>query len=114
MIYFSPTVQALQAHIAELQARLAASEAERQSLLDRLLLKHNFSPIAEPEATPASSKPALQVIAPPGVNPVEIQDAVRDVWIREEADYLIGTLGYDELRAYNQAAQSYNDQHGIS
>lgn len=57
---------------------------------------------------------ALQYIAPPGVNPIEIQDAVRDVWIQEEVTYLMDTLGYDETRAYNQASQNYNSQHGIT
>lgn len=110
MIYFRPTISALKAHIAELQVRLAASEAERQALLDRLLEKNRFSPVTETAPAQAAS-PALQYIAPPGVNPVEIQDALRDVWIQEEAMYLMNELGYADDRAWAQAKQNYEDQH---
>jgi hypothetical protein len=114
VIYFSPTIKALQSHITELQVRLAASETERQQLLDRLLMKNNFTPMGEASAvTPRPSSP-LQYIAPPGVNPIEIQDAIRDVWMQEEINHLINTLGYDEYRAQAQAEQAYKDQHGIT
>lgn len=94
--------------------RLAASETERQQLLDRLLLKHNFTPVSEgASVTPRPSSP-LQYIAPPGVNPIEMQDAIRDHWLQEEADYLVNTLGFDEYRARAQAEQAYKDQHGIT
>lgn len=112
MIYFSPTIKALQAHITELQVRLAASETERQQLLDRLLMKGNFTPITEMPA-PAVAKSPLHYIAPPGVNPIEVQDAIRDHWMQEETDYLIRTFGYDEFRARDQAEQAYKDMHGI-
>lgn len=114
MIFFSPTIRALQAHITELQVRLAASETERQQLLDRLLQKHNFSPVGEVSAEKPRPSSPLQYIAPPGVNPVEIQDAIKDVWMNEEVGYLMNTLGYDEGRAFAQAEQSYKDQHGIN
>ena len=113
MVYFKSTINALQSQIDDLKKRLDDSEAERKSLHDRLLMKHNFSTIAEP-TVPIVTKPALQYIAPPGVNPIEIQDAMRDVWIQEESDYLRNELGYDEIRARNQAEQSYNQQHGIT
>jgi len=114
LIYFKSTIDALQSHIAELQARLAASESERQSLLDRLLTKSRIDPITEQSPATMAKPTALQYIAPPGVNPIEIQDAVRDVWMQEEVTYLMNELGYDEIRAHNQAAQNYNTQHGIS
>lgn len=110
MIYFSPTVRALKAHIDDLKQRLADSETERKALLDRLLQKRGAEPIHEAPAPAA--KPALQVIAPPGMALPDVQDAVRDVWIQEEVTYLMGTLGYEEGRAYAQAEQSYKDQHG--
>lgn len=114
LIYFSPTIIALRAHIAELQVRLQASEAERQQLLDRLLLKHNFTPVSEgTSVTPRPSLP-LHYIAPPGVNPIEIQDAIKDHWLQEETDYFVNTLGYDYDRARSQAEQNYKDQHGIT
>jgi len=114
VIYFSPTIHALKAHIADLTARLAASEEQNARLLDRLLLRNNVSPIQEPEVAAPIAKPtALQYIAPPGVQPVEIQDAMRDVWIQDEATYLMDTLGYEEGRAWNQAQESYQQPHGI-
>lgn len=113
MIYFQPTVTALQSHIADLQQRLAASETERQQLLDRLLMKANFTPIASPDPQTAAKLP-LQYIAPPGVNPVEIQDGIRDVWLQEEMGYLMNELGYDPIRARNQAERAYDEQHGIT
>lgn len=109
MVYFSPTIRALRAHIVELQMRLASSEAERQQLQDRLLLRVNASPIHAPDPLPGP--PALQVIAPPGVALPEVQDAVREVWIREEAVYYMDTLGYDEQRAWSQAQAEYIRQH---
>ncbi len=112
MIYFASTIHALQAHIAELQARLAASETERQELLDRLLSKNRVDPIKE--AAPVPAKPALQYIAPPGVNPIEVQDGIRDVWLQEEMGYLMNELGYDPIRARNQAERAYDEQHGIT
>lgn len=112
MIYFAPHVRALEAHIADLQVRLAASETERQRLLDRLLEKHRVEPLTE-KAAPAQIK-AVQYLAPPGVNPVEVQDAIRDVWLQEEAEYLIGQQGFEPMRARAEAEARYNAEHGIA
>lgn len=110
MIYFSPTVRALREQIEDLRGRLKESDAERRALLDRLLEKHRITPVAE--SSPASPAPALQFVAPPGVQFPEVQNVVRDVWIREEVDYLKNRLGYDEARAYAQAEASYQQQYG--
>ncbi len=75
-------------------------------------MKANFTPIASPDPQTAAKLP-LQYIAPPGVNPVEIQDAIKDVWIKEEKDYLMDTLGFDEARAQGQAEYVYRQQHEI-
>lgn len=112
MIYFRPHVRALEAFIVDLQTRLAASEMERQRLLDRLLEKNRVEPLTE-KAAPAQIK-AVQYLAPPGVNPVEVQDAIRDVWITEETDYLIGNQGFDPVRARAEAEARYNAQYGIA
>lgn len=114
MIYFRPHVRALEAHIVDLQTRLAAAETERQQLLDRLLEKHRVTPLAEkPAPTPAPVR-AVQYLAPPGINPIEVQDAIRDVWIQEETDYLIGNQGFDPVRARAEAEARYNAMHGIT
>ena len=109
MIYFHPTVRALQAQIDDLKDRLAASEEERRKLQDRLLVKHNTEPLT---AVPVpNAKPALQFIAPPGMALPDIQDATRDVWLAEETDYLIG-LGFEPERTRARAEASYVEQHG--
>lgn len=112
MIYFRSHLRLLEAQITDLQTRLAASETERQLLLDRLLEKHRVEPL-QVKSAPVQVK-AAQYLAPPGVNPVEVQDAIRDVWIAEETEYLIGTMGFDPIRARAQAEAQYAAQHGIS
>lgn len=93
--------------------RLASSESERQSLLDRLLAKNRVDPIVE-NVPPVPKPPNFQYIAPPGINPLEIQDAMKDVWIQNEMNYFIESEGWDYDRARGQAMQNYNDQHGYS
>jgi hypothetical protein len=112
VIYFQATIAALQAHIASLQSQLAASESERRELQDRLLLKANSTAIIEREPSIVPKLPNIQYIAPPGINPLEIQDAMKDVWIQNEMNHFIEVEGWDYDRARGQAEQNYQDQHG--
>lgn len=114
MVYFRSTIQALNAHIVELQVRLAASESERRELQDRLLLRANSTPILERESPVITKAPVMNFIAPPGVNPPDIQDTLREVWIQNEREYLMNDQGFDYDRANGQAEQNYRDQHGYS
>ena len=112
MLFFLPTVRALEAHIADLQARLAASETERHALLDRLLAKNRVEPLA---SAPQQPQPQIssRVIAPPWVGFEEVQDAQREVWLQEEISYLVNEVGFDEQRARSEAVRRYDEQHGV-
>ena len=113
MIYFRSTITALNAHITELQVRLAASESERRELQDRLLLRANSTPIIERESPVDVKVPVMNFIAPPGVNPPDIQDLLKETWIQNETNYFIGQ-GFEYDRAKGQAEQNYKDQHGYN
>lgn len=91
---------------------MAASEKERQSLLDRLLAKNRIEAIGDNGKAAASSiSLSPRVIAPPYVGPEEVQEAVKSVWIAEEASYLASTFGYDEYKAHAEAERVYEEQH---
>ena len=111
MIYFSPTIRALNAHIADLKDGLAKSEKEREALLDRLLARNNIAVITEEPKTQVASNP--RVISPPWAGPADVQSAERQVWLQEETTYLMSELGYEDWRARSEAERRYEEQNGV-
>lgn len=112
MIYTRATINALQAQIDDLQKRLTESEAERKHLLNCLLTKNHIEPIRESAAT-APTLPTIQILSPTnGITP-EMEDAVRQDWIAEEAAYIALGSGIDADRALQQAEQEYVRQHQV-
>lgn len=112
MIYFSPTVNALNAHIADLKERLAASEQERQALQDRLFTKHRMEPVTEQPRQQVLANP--RVIAPPWAGFEEVANAEKQVWMMEEMNYLMNNAGLDEMRARAEAERRYVEQNTVS
>lgn len=109
MLYGRATIQALQSQIDDLKARLEQSESERKALQDLLLIRHNYEPVSKAEVRP-SSAPALQVIAPFGVQPADIAEPMREAWIENEAEWLEENTGLDEMRARSEAERRYLSQ----
>lgn len=110
MFYSRGHARALQAQIDDLKARLAEADTERRELLNRLLEKHNISPLVQSESGPVS-QPKIEVLSPWGAIPAEAEDAIRESWLKEETQYLMGTTGIDEDRARQAAEQAYIAQH---
>lgn len=108
MFYTRAHVEALNAQIEFLKGELAKSQQENKDLLDRLLLKHSVTPISEP----IQSKDPIQVLTPFGVLPGEMEDLVKDSWIRDEMEHWINE-GYDEIRARQIANDEYLRQHRV-
>lgn len=80
-------VNDLRAQIERLAKQLEEERAERARLLDRLLERHNYAPLAElPKAPPISP---VQVISPfgGGATP-EMIDATKQSFVDEEIAYL--------------------------
>jgi len=112
LLYTRATINALQSQIDDLQKRLSDSAAERKHLLNCLLTKNNIEPIRE-SATPTPSLPTIQILSPTnGITP-EMEDAVRQDWIAEEAAYIALSSGIDAQRALQQAEQEYIRQHQV-
>lgn len=109
MFYSKAHVEALNAQIEYLKAQLAEAKQECKDLLDRVLLKANVTPVSEPLA---SSREPIQVIAPMGVIPGEMEDLVKQSWLRTEAEHWMNE-GYDEFRAKQMAEQEYLKQHRV-
>lgn len=81
-------------------------------MLNNLLVKHNLEPIRE-SAAPTPSLPTIQILSPTnGITP-EMEDAVRQDWIAEEAAYISLNSGIDADRAMQQAEQEYVRQHQV-
>jgi hypothetical protein len=99
---------ALQAQIIDLQKRLDRAQDENRALLDRLLQKNNVAPVSE---SPKSTQPVIEVISPSGAVPPEMQDAVRDSWVQEEADYVAMTQGLDADRARQEAMKRFTEMY---
>lgn len=110
MIYFRSHVQALELQIAYLKERLVEVEQEKRRLLDRVLEKNNVAPISEPAQSTVS---APDVLAPFGIAVADVQDALRESWLREETEYIMGKLGCDEGTARSYAEQEYLTQHQV-
>lgn len=93
--------------------RLAASETERQALLDRLLAKNRVEPVTPPvQQAKAASEP--RVIAPPWAGFAEVQDAQRDIFLKEETEYLMSEHDWEYGRARAEAEERYKAQYGVS
>jgi hypothetical protein len=92
VIYTRAHINALESQIADLKERLEKADRERQSLLDRLLEKHNVMPIIPPAPQPA----AIEVIHPYGVLTPDVDDAVRESWLQEEMQHIRMTQGIED------------------
>lgn len=101
-------VEALEKQIEYLKGELEKSRQECKDLLDRLLQKHNVTPVSEPIA----AKEPIQVITPFGVLPGEMENLVKDSWLRDEAEHWVNQ-GYDESRARQMAEDEYMKQHRV-
>lgn len=99
---------ALEAQIADLQKRLDRAQDENRALLDRLLQRHNVAPMSEP---PKASAPVIEVISPSGTVPPEMQDAVRESWVQEEAEYVATMQGLDAARARQEAVRRFTEMY---
>lgn len=110
MFFSRSYVNALQRQIDDLKQRLSESDIERKYLLDRLLEKNNYQPIRQSAAESTPQPPSLQIISPYNSIPLEAQDAIRESWIREEADYLVNQAGLDEARARIEAEARWRQE----
>jgi hypothetical protein len=109
VFYTQAHVRALEAQIKWLQEQLARSQQEERNLLDRLLIRANVTPMSEPLQ---STKEPIQVMTPFGVLPGEMEDLVKDSWIRDEMEHWMNQ-GYDEARARQVANDEYLRQHKV-
>lgn len=108
MFHTRAHVEALNAQIEFLKGELAKSQQEVKDLLDRLLAKNNVTPLSEP----IQSKEPIQVLTPFGVLPGEMEDLVKDSWLRTEMEHWMNE-GYDETRARQIANDEYLKQHRV-
>lgn len=107
MFYTKSHVRALEAQIADLQAKLAEARQERLSLLDRLLAKNNLKPIQE-----VKKQAVVEMVTPWGAAVGEIEDGLRASFIAEEKAYLMAQ-GHTEERAEALAEQEYRSRHEV-
>lgn len=110
MFYSRAHVRALEAQISRLEAQLADEKAERRSLLDTLLQKHNFAPI-QPQP-PVKVPDNVQVIHPFGSAATpEMVDALKDSWVSEESQYLMAEHGMADGQAREMAERRWVSEH---
>lgn len=100
----------LRAQIDRLAQQLEAERAERAKLLDRLLERHNYAPLAEPAKTVVG--PPVQIISPfgGGATP-EMIESSRASWVNEEAAYLEVEHGMTPVQAREMAEQRWLSEH---
>lgn len=102
----------LRAQIERLARELEAERAERARLLDRLLERHNYAPLAElPKAPPVSP---VQVISPfgGGATP-EMIDAMRQSFVDEEIAYLQAEHSMTPEQAQATAEREWLARHSL-
>lgn len=89
MLYTRAYVRLLSDTISELRARNERLEVERSELLNRLLERRNIEPLREStdEQTVQARSP-IQIISPSSSMLPEMEDAVKNSWIREEMAYI--------------------------
>lgn len=100
----------LRAQIERLAKQLEEERAERARLLDRLLERHNYAPLAEQPR--AAVGPPVRIISPfgGGATP-EMTEAMRESWVMEEAAYLEAEQGFAPAQAREMAEQRWLSEH---
>lgn len=100
----------LEAQVADLKQRLDREQDEKRALLDRLLARNNVSPINEP---PKATAPVIEIISPFGSVTPEMEVAVQESAIAEEAGYLMETQGLDAQRAQQEARKRFTEMYAV-
>jgi hypothetical protein len=102
----------LRAQIVRLEKQLEEERAERSRLLDRLLERHNFAPLAEPPKV--SAAPPMQIISPfgGGATP-EMIDAMKQSFVDEEIAYLQAEHAMTPEQAREKAEREWLTRHNI-
>lgn len=97
----------LQLQITDLKAHLGQEQAERRALLDRLLERHNVTPVNEP----AKTVQVTEMVNPTPPIPPELADAWRASWEAEEAGHIAAHEGLDPMRAADEARRRFHEQY---
>ncbi len=106
---FLSRISLLQDQVADLQRRLDKAEQEKLDLLNRLLERHNVTPVGAKPETPAQSP--IQVLSPFPTVPPEMEEPLKDSWINEETEFIIQTRGVSPELARLEAERVFFAQH---
>jgi len=88
MFYSRSYVRVLTETISDLRARNDRLESERSELLNRLLERNNIDPIRESTAQAVQPRNSIQIISPASSMLPEMEEAVKDSWVKEEMTYI--------------------------